>query len=331
MCKSRFHKKLLVLSLSALIPCSAIAAGGSPKGKPFVEIQGQIVEVQGDISGLEAQLADALSRIESLEEKVTVIENHIVELEAKDTALETQIQDVVAQATANNTDIALLFQSVADINTQIELLRTDVDANGNLSQENADAIVALEAEIAVARDEIAQNVSGISSLLSQQQTIVEAIEDMEEQILILQAQLAAKQDLVDGTCLGNSAIQSIEPDGSVVCTNTNEAEIVSYSSVYSQQTKYTNGRTWTNHRHCDFFGLNCWYHRHDGPLVTTVHTFYCPSGHARTGAALVSSGGLRINYQRAYGNNAWQVSTTNETINRRGVRVHLDCLRVNVN
>jgi hypothetical protein len=60
---------LLAALLVASTGTAFAASGGSPNGKPFVEINDQLVAVQGDVDSIKNQIESLTSRVESIEEE----------------------------------------------------------------------------------------------------------------------------------------------------------------------------------------------------------------------------------------------------------------------
>ena len=323
---------LSAITLSMLMAQPTLA--GTPKGKPFIEIQGQIIEVQNDITSIEADLDAAVERIETNEGKIAYMENQITELQAKDLALGVQIDAVMAQAYENNLDIQALFSDLDAIDIQIAALRADVDVNGILSQYNADEIVRLEALQAANKDLIAANIDGLSSLVAEVDDIHEFMASVEEDILSLQTDLADKQDMIDGSCHGLSAIQSIEADGSVNCVSTNEHEFVFTTTINQSKNKTLAARTGSEqYWYCaaSWFG-HCTHPRYhwvwDAPVYGTVD-LYCPSDVNSRFARLsssYSSGGLVVYSHYPLGDNGYRLNLRNDTAQIRTATLKNSCI-----
>ena len=58
-----------------------VSAGDTPKGKPFVYIQGEIVAVQDDIADLKTEVAALITGVDTLEGQVSVLEGELALLQ----------------------------------------------------------------------------------------------------------------------------------------------------------------------------------------------------------------------------------------------------------
>ena len=79
---------LLAAILVASTGTAFAASGGSPNGKPFVEINGQIAEVQGQIATLEQRMDNLLARVVLNESRLDAINAGIAVLQAETAELE---------------------------------------------------------------------------------------------------------------------------------------------------------------------------------------------------------------------------------------------------
>jgi len=204
--------KQLIISLAILL-CISTTAYSLPNGKPFIEIDGEIISIKGDISTIQDELRATLSRIGTLEGKVSAISNKITELETKDSDLQNQINDVLTLAQANDHLIIEFFKQNAALQKQIDEMRSNVDENGDLSAESAAAILELQKQLDSNSEQLALNVPNLTSLLAEQNVINTAIDGMDKQIEELQSEIDAKNEFLTADC-GSRAIKSINSDGS---------------------------------------------------------------------------------------------------------------------
>jgi peptidoglycan hydrolase CwlO-like protein len=202
--RSAFVAVALVMSWSS---SGAAGQGGTPNGKPFVELQGQIIEVEGEVSGLQDQIDAVVGRVDTLEDRVTADETAIASLEAQNLALQDQVD-------ANSADVGSLDAEVAALEDDNAYLQDQIDAG-------AGDVDALEAEIAINTGLIVSLRQTVSALGTDLQDQIDAntqlIAAIESEITHIEEELALRQMIIDGTCPAGSAIREIDPDGAVVC------------------------------------------------------------------------------------------------------------------
>jgi uncharacterized coiled-coil protein SlyX len=78
---------LLAAILVASTGAAFAASDGSPNGKPFVEINDQLVAVQGGIDSIKDQIESLTSRVESIEEGSAALSAKLDQTRAIQTAL----------------------------------------------------------------------------------------------------------------------------------------------------------------------------------------------------------------------------------------------------
>jgi len=118
-----------------------------------------------------------------------------------------------------------LQQQIDELTEQVESLEDMVVINEN-------AINDLEAENAEIQALIDANVGDIVTLQEQVDANIFIIAQLQVQVDGINAALLLKQNIVDGTCPAGEAINSVNPNGSVVC------EVVSGDSGGSQQSTF---------------------------------------------------------------------------------------------
>jgi peptidoglycan hydrolase CwlO-like protein len=202
---------IAVVIVAVFISTEAYAAGeGSgktPKGKPFIQLQGQIIEVEAAVSTLQDQMDSIVAKVATIEERVTENEVTIASLEAQNAALQDQIN-------ANATDIASIQNQIAELTAANAGLQAQID-------DNTGDIASLEAQMATNNGLISslnQSISDMNADLQSQITHnAELIAALETEIEIINVVLAEKQRIVSGTCPAGQAMKQINADGSVVC------------------------------------------------------------------------------------------------------------------
>jgi hypothetical protein len=180
--------------------------GGSPKGKPFVELLGQIVEVQGEVNDLTEQVSLLRGDVDSIEELVADNQAIIAQLQVEDDALQAQIDMLGTDIVATQSEISRLDAEDAELLGLIETNSGDIEALQAQIDSNEAMITQLKLDVL-----------GLESLEERIATNEAMIDILESELLILQAELQEKQDRIDGFCPGGEAITAIDPDGSITC------------------------------------------------------------------------------------------------------------------
>ena len=207
-----YKQRSIILLISRL----AVVAGGSslwagkgsnPNGKPFISLQGQIIEVEGKISSLQDQIDAIVERVDTIEERVIVNEEAILSLIAQNSALQTQVNE--------NTD------DIASVNTQISALQAKNLELQKQIESNKGDITVLQTQLATNNGLIASLQQTVSNLgVSLQQQINHnnlLIDGLQNEIDAINAQLALTQTLIGGNYPAGSAVPQVNSDGSVVC------------------------------------------------------------------------------------------------------------------
>lgn len=211
-----FKQKLSVFLIATSLSTGALTAGNgsTPKGKPFVAINGQIVEVNGAISNLQDQIDEIVVNVDTIEERVTANEDAVLLLQGINADLQLLIDNNIS--------------NIDDINTTVATLESDLLALQGDVENNADAITTYETLIASLQSAILDIENGLIALDADLQPQIDhntaLIAAIEVEVDMLNAVLEQKQDIVDGVCpSGEQAISQVLADGSVVCTDINSS------------------------------------------------------------------------------------------------------------
>lgn len=303
---NKIQRRFLTIAISCLFGASmqsatAASKGGSPNGKPFAEINGQIVEIQNDITSLQTEMdnfkADVDARFDSVEGKVTAIDLKIKDLELKDQELVGQMQAIINSVANNNEAIGAILTTINDLNTQIAALQTDIEEleessnlNLDLIRANEETIELLRADVVAGYDQLAGEVEGVASILAQKLDIEEFVTQLNQYKSDVQQQFDMKQDIINAGCSDGEFISNLQADGSFDCNAPAAlANGVTRTTRYSSWVTVPHafyGRTGSYQRaySCGFLGLETCYetvptYGYIYPLKTAFIS--CRPGHLR--------------------------------------------------
>lgn len=266
-------KKALVGSICVLL---LVVFGFSPahagkhhkKGKPFIAINNQIVEVKNALSSMQEQIDVLVGEVASLDERLTASEAAISNLTAQNIAIQALIDNNFTSVNDIDAEIALLQTDIANLNTQIAALAENDPALDALQAQvtaNASMVSTLESSMLLVQDGI---ISLETSLQEQIDANAELISGLQSQIDLINLSLAEKQELIDGFCPDGSAIQQVNPDGSVMCGDAGGSGQFETARVFIGQTA--------------------------APGETVNFGVSCPDGYAATGAGVTNATGWDI-------------------------------------
>ncbi len=221
----------IILALSLLVPWTSTVAygagsGTNPNGKPFVELQGQIVEVQGSVSSIQDQIDALVRKVGTVEERVTANAEAVANLQRQNADLQAQID-------AYGTTMEALQARVLALQVENQALQAQIDGNtGNIAtlqsqiDYNSGLIVQLQ-----------QTLSGLTTLQDQVTNNTALIAARQQATESINARLQLKQTLVNGTCPEGQAVRQISEDGSVACQSVGAGPTaISVYSVYAYKT-----------------------------------------------------------------------------------------------
>ncbi|MCK4742378.1 MAG: hypothetical protein KAT25_01015 [Sulfuriflexus sp.] len=180
----KFIKQFGIVIVTSLLTTSVIAAGGQPKGKPFVALQNDIVEVQSTISTLQEQVESLVTHVNDIEDRIGANETAITTLQLENNELQIQID-------ASGEDIETL-QSQIDTLEEDNANLAALVANGG-SSDDLQAQIDANAELI---SSLEQSIATISTF----QNNATLIEILQEQVAHIQSVLDEQAALADGQC-----------------------------------------------------------------------------------------------------------------------------------
>lgn len=285
---------------------SAYAGGKSPQGKPFVAINDQITAVNGEISTMQHQIDSLVGQVADMQDRLTADESAI-----------TQVQDLNADLQRlvdnNSTSLTDINNEISSLQTENTTLQADIAANsGDVTSEQSQ-LNTNAAEIAALQDAILKVNNGMISLQTSLQDQItnntNLIAAINTEIDMINANLTTKQDLINGTCPDGSAVQQINPDGSVVCGAIGGDTSGQLETTFVWSNSYITGGASTP----------------PGQMASV--SVSCPDGYTATSAGVNGAIGWKINMlQTGYRQNA-VVQAINENPYATGLTVVATCIR----
>lgn len=197
---------LLALCTITTLATSDVTAGTNPNGKPFIQLQDQIIEVEGSVSTLAERVDLLVTRVDSMEEMIAANDTAIATLQNENAELQSQINMLGTDVTALELSISDLESQNSDLEQQIADNSGDIELLQQQVQENEDLITAFLLEIeglATLQDQIDDNYDMITLIQLRNDQISEDLEQ--------------KQNIITQTCPTDWAIGAIYEDGTLRC------------------------------------------------------------------------------------------------------------------
>ena len=305
--------KTAFVVVAALMLVPSAYAGGTPKGKPFVQLGNQIIELQGQLEQTIQEQAEQLTtvaataekvntlegtvdslegRVLSLEDRVETAEANLSLLNTKATNQEDQIAQLISDALAHGVDILALQNSLVTINQQIATLETQAG-------DHATEIDALQAQATSLTNQIEANAAGLTALQAGLAETNELIDALKAQLEELQLVLEMKQNIVNGTCSTGQALVQVYVDGSVGCTSLGVSGALTVQTVSKV---------------------------HSFTAASTIHFYVCPAGTVVAGGSFIKDSGKEMIASVPAGN-SWKFQVAGGGNNVTAVYLlHLQCV-----
>lgn len=208
------------LFVSGVLLCCCIGAplaqakSNGPQGKPFVEIDGQVVELQNDVNELESLTAAITARITGLEidlqGQIDVLGTEIELANLSITENYAAIQSVTATAADNGFDIEFALAELVRLEQLLETTKNGAEAT-------AADVMQVQDDLALIRDDISQNATGLLAALADIRLQSSLVAELELMTADLTVRIDGKQEDIAGGCSAGHYIGFVGDDGSVTC------------------------------------------------------------------------------------------------------------------
>ena len=297
----KMFSMVLCAVLATAVGTTSAFAGSTPKGKPFVAINGQVVEVQKAISTIQDQIALLVGQVGSMEERLTASEGAIQDLISQNAEISALINGNITSVDQIAAKIDSLNAETATLESMLQSVGTDPDLE-NQVKINTELINTLSSALAGVNSGIINLEGNLQSQIDNNSTLISALQSDIDQINL---DLAQKQNIISGNCLDGSAVQQILENGDVVCGEAGMSGQL--------ETKYSYVQAFAN------------------PNQFIQAVAICPEGYTVTGAGYASAAGWEISsiYTEigAAGNYA-VVQATNRNSFRDDIVPVANCMRV---
>ena len=223
---------LLAAIFVASIGTALAASGGSPNGKPFVEINGQLQEIRAVQLSTEARLDALFERIGSLEAAVDSIDQSILLLAQQNSEISNLLSYLESEVMSVEDVAAKIVENIETLTQSINSQQGDISAlESQLGDyENLLSIMQLDTD-------------GVIEQLSLR------IENNEDMLRILEMELTnvvdavkLKQDIISGICPEGEAVYAVGADGSLSCIKTGSSDFAYVTVLKMSGTSYSFNR-----------------------------------------------------------------------------------------
>jgi hypothetical protein len=199
-------KSLLAAMLVASTWSAFAASGGSPNGKPFVEINGQIAEVQGQIATLEERMDNIFARVEKMGDRLSSAETGISLLVQENNFLRENVESL-------NAGLTSMEEIIGQLKAQTFSMQAELDEYGDRT-----GLLALEVEsnqmlIGSLEASLGDEIAGLHSMIGLNAEAIAILSDAQRS---LEGQLELKQKILNQTCDDGYEVRGYEA-GTLVC------------------------------------------------------------------------------------------------------------------
>lgn len=283
------NKKIVALVLTGVVALAtsgivyAAGTGSTPKGKPFIEINGQIAEVKGAIGDLQAQHDAISARVDALEgdfqAQIDLLSSEIQRLNSENDLRIVEIQNIATIAEQNGYDIAFAL-------AELQRLQSEIDS---LSDDQTVLRDDLQGQIDLLEGDIAANAGGLLGAMADVGQNAELIGFLQSDVNGLQNDLAEKQNDIGADCPAGFVVFGVRDDGTLDCVEAGTSGTPTFISSFSEVVSLDNldgqiGETCIR----ILFSWICFpiYGQQSGDKSVSVS---CPAGSSMTGGGYLTS------------------------------------------
>jgi hypothetical protein len=215
---------LFVMILVSLAGSPSFAAsGGTPNGKPFVEINGQISEVKGLVGSLERKVDELYENVQSLEEAMVTTSHTIEEIQLTNAKL-------YEYAELLNYELIEVSEEIIKLQDENDALRAQQEAISLLVDDLAQQVAVNENLIETLQNTLIDTSNDIYSAITFNETL---LEELQQSLSYVEDSIELKQNIVSGECPEGESLYSINADGSLACRRDSGTTVGDLITVYA--------------------------------------------------------------------------------------------------